>query len=240
MTKSILIFSWLLAANVYASSVVVSWDANTEPDLLGYKIYYGTSPRDYFKVIDVGNVIEYQINNLSAGSYFFAVTAYNNLHNESDYSSEVNIMLVDNTLIAGLVSLNMVTYLTGSEGITYVKEGNFKLWGKEGIDYGFNFNNPGNEDINFEFDLLLIGRGDCLNRARALLVGNSDYLGYNGALKHYETKRTSVGKILFNFKDDCYDAATGSDANVEIRNLRVYLGDVLRVVASGTFIGVRE
>jgi len=75
-------------------SVIVSWDANTEPDLKGYKVYYGTASRSYDHVIDVGNVTEYTINNLAAGvTYYFAVTAYDTAFNESDFSQEVSIYI---------------------------------------------------------------------------------------------------------------------------------------------------
>ena len=58
-------------------------------DLAGYKIYYGTSPRTYTMVINVGNVTTYEITNISSGRYYFAVTAYDASGNESDYSREI-------------------------------------------------------------------------------------------------------------------------------------------------------
>jgi len=39
-------FLSIINANiVWAGSATVSWNANAESDLAGYKIYYGTSPR---------------------------------------------------------------------------------------------------------------------------------------------------------------------------------------------------
>ena len=53
-----LLFSPLI---VHGATVTLAWDANTEPDLAGYKIHYGTASRDYSHSIDVGNVTEYTL-----------------------------------------------------------------------------------------------------------------------------------------------------------------------------------
>lgn len=75
-------------------SLNVKWDSNTEGDLAGYKIHYGTQSRNYNSVIDAGNVTEYSVSTLTKGvTYYFAVTAYDTAGNESDYSEEVNGMI---------------------------------------------------------------------------------------------------------------------------------------------------
>lgn len=81
-----------------AGTANLSWDANTESDLAGYEIYYGTNPRSgncppdgYSGKVDVGKVTSYTINNLTDGAtYYFSVTAYDNSGNESGCSSEVS------------------------------------------------------------------------------------------------------------------------------------------------------
>jgi len=78
-------------AFVFAETATVSWDANTESDLSGYKIYYGTSSGNYDDVLDVGNTTSFIINNLAVGTtYFFVVTAYDFSANESGFSGEVS------------------------------------------------------------------------------------------------------------------------------------------------------
>ena len=80
-----------LAVPVSAASVTLEWDANPEPDIGGYEVFYGTSTRDYEPVIDVGNVTTYMITNLQYGiEYFFAVKAYNTAGYRSDFSEEVS------------------------------------------------------------------------------------------------------------------------------------------------------
>jgi len=74
-------------------TVLISWDANPEPDVKGYRIYYGTDSRNYSQVIDVGKATEYTINNLRENvMYYFAVTAYDTAENESDFSAEVSVI----------------------------------------------------------------------------------------------------------------------------------------------------
>jgi hypothetical protein len=65
-------------------------DGTPLTNLAGYKVYYGTSSGSYTRIIDVGNVTTYTINNLSSGTYYFAVTAYDIQQIESSYSSEVS------------------------------------------------------------------------------------------------------------------------------------------------------
>ena len=68
----------------------LEWDPNTEPDLAGYKLYYGLSSGDYQYSVDVGNQTTYTITDLEASkTYYIAATAYNTTGLESSYSNEV-------------------------------------------------------------------------------------------------------------------------------------------------------
>lgn len=83
-------------SSAYSSVAMLFWDeppANEDgspvADLAGYKVYYGNSSRNYSKCIDVGNIKNYTVNNLTEGlTYYFAVTAYDIFGNESGYSNE--------------------------------------------------------------------------------------------------------------------------------------------------------
>lgn len=59
-------------------------------NLAGYRVYYGTSPGGYTETIDVGNVTTTTITDLSPGTYYFAVTAYDSDGGESALSGEVS------------------------------------------------------------------------------------------------------------------------------------------------------
>src|SRR5436190_2253051 len=86
----------VLAPNVaIAGQVQLAWDANTEPDLAGYKVYYGSASGTYTANIDVGNITTYTVTGLQDGLlYFFAVTAYVAAAPESGFSNEVSTTVV--------------------------------------------------------------------------------------------------------------------------------------------------
>jgi hypothetical protein len=77
-------------------SATLSWDPPTQningtplTDLAGYYIHYGTSADDLTQTITVqgAHVSEYEIINLAAGTYYFAVTAYTSDGSESAASN---------------------------------------------------------------------------------------------------------------------------------------------------------
>jgi len=84
------------SVGVNVGAAQVSWTANTEPDLAGYKVYYGTSSGVYTTVIDVGLTAtpatpSHTIYNLTKGvTYYFNVTAYDTSNNESGFGTEVS------------------------------------------------------------------------------------------------------------------------------------------------------
>lgn len=68
----------------------LTWNANTEPDLAGYKVHYGTSSSIYDTTINVGKSLSYCASGLMSGQrYYFVVTAYDYSGNDSGYSTEV-------------------------------------------------------------------------------------------------------------------------------------------------------
>lgn len=96
----IVVFCLTLSLNYVwaAGSATLSWIEGREPDLAGYKIYYGTLPRTgncppggYSKSVNVGNVMTYTFNDLSDGqTYYFSLTAYDIYDNESCFSKEIS------------------------------------------------------------------------------------------------------------------------------------------------------
>jgi hypothetical protein len=71
-------------------SITLEWDASSDADTAGYKIYYGITSRSYDTVMDVGNYTSITIGNLDGNQdYYFTVTAYDADGNESAYSDEV-------------------------------------------------------------------------------------------------------------------------------------------------------
>jgi hypothetical protein len=80
----------MLVPSAHAADVTVAWDPNPEPDVVGYKIYYGTSPGSYTASVNAGNITSLAISGLQAGlTYYFAAVAYDSSGNESGFSNEI-------------------------------------------------------------------------------------------------------------------------------------------------------
>lgn len=80
-----------LVQTALAAQVSLAWDPNTEPDLAGYKVYFGTVSRAQTESIDVGKVTAYALMGLpEETTYFFAATAYDRYGRESGFSNEVS------------------------------------------------------------------------------------------------------------------------------------------------------
>ena len=75
-------------------NVTLSWTANGELDLAGYKIYVGTASGTYNfpgSPFVTGKVTSYTVSNLPKGqTYSFAMSAYDSAGNESPLSAEVS------------------------------------------------------------------------------------------------------------------------------------------------------
>jgi Fibronectin type III domain len=77
-----------------ATSATLAWDPVVAPSPAGYRVYYGTSTGTYLQSygngLDAGNVTTYSVTGLSGGTrYYFVVTVYDTMGNESNYSNEV-------------------------------------------------------------------------------------------------------------------------------------------------------
>jgi Fibronectin type III domain len=87
------------ASGAGANAVSLSWlpptentNGSTLTDLTGYTIYYGTQSQNYTNQIEVDNpgLTTYVVDNLSPGTYYFAVRATASDGIQSAYSPEVS------------------------------------------------------------------------------------------------------------------------------------------------------
>ncbi len=89
---AIFIFAWTSFAQA-GESVRFSWDRNAEPNIAGYRLYYGPPADPYSAMIEVPTTSA-QISDLTAGAtYLFAVTAYNTSGAESAFSQPVTYVV---------------------------------------------------------------------------------------------------------------------------------------------------
>jgi parallel beta-helix repeat protein len=86
----------VFVGSVWAGQAVLSWSPNTEPDLGGYKVHYGTASGVYTTIVDVGltgtpSAPQHTVTGLTDGvTYYFAVKAYDLSGNESGFSNQVS------------------------------------------------------------------------------------------------------------------------------------------------------
>ena len=103
---SILVF-FCLISSAEAMDVTLGWDANTESDRAGYRIYYDTDSGPPYEGMDAaegdspidvsigevenGDSAQYTLTGLDGdGTYYFVLTAYNTSGRESNFSVEVS------------------------------------------------------------------------------------------------------------------------------------------------------
>jgi hypothetical protein len=71
-------------------TVTVTWTANSETDLRGYRVYVGTRSGVRSQSFDVGNVTSTRLTLPLGSTYWFSVTAYDSSGNESSPSGEIS------------------------------------------------------------------------------------------------------------------------------------------------------
>lgn len=92
-------FVFVPSSTLYAASINLAWNANSESDLAGYRIYYGTSSGNYTSFQETGKVTSYTISNLTDGrAYYIAMSAFDTTRNESRRSSEIRGVAQDAVL----------------------------------------------------------------------------------------------------------------------------------------------
>ncbi|MGD8666783.1 MAG: fibronectin type III domain-containing protein [Desulfobacterales bacterium] len=90
LTILAIIFTLNLVPCCFASQITVAWDENSETDIAGYKVHYGTTSGNYEYIVDVGNTTSCSISGLTEGTtYYLAATAYNTNNVESNISEEL-------------------------------------------------------------------------------------------------------------------------------------------------------
>ena len=96
---AVVAFFFMCGMAMAASNVTFIWDANSETDLAGYRLYQSQTSGVYtygdgnqVATILVGTETV-QITNISDGTYFWVLTAYDNDGNESVPSNEVTAAL---------------------------------------------------------------------------------------------------------------------------------------------------
>ena len=96
-----------IAATALGTSITLGWDSNSEQDIAGYRVHYGTATEPYQYLVDVPSPSA-TIGNLKSGvTYTFAVTAYNFSGAESAYSPPLSYTVGSSRVIPTAVLANI-------------------------------------------------------------------------------------------------------------------------------------
>ena len=108
-------------AQCFAAQVTLAWDANTDPSVAGYKLYYGKTSRTYGTPVDVGKVTQYTLTGIEEGkNCYFAVTAYDSNRNESAFSTELECFtLVPTQGVNGAISPSIAVVVSRGMSQTF-------------------------------------------------------------------------------------------------------------------------
>jgi hypothetical protein len=112
----VLVIATCLSAAAAEAGVRLAWDANTESNLAGYRVSYGTTSRQYTTTIDVGNVTEFEFFEPNPSvRYFISVRAYNSAGVLGPYSNEVATTPVPQALrVTSISSSHTSPQVTGT------------------------------------------------------------------------------------------------------------------------------
>jgi hypothetical protein len=124
-----------ISGEIVSEDILLTWESNSEADISVYRVYYGTSTRNYGLPIPVEGT-EYSISGLEPDVlYYFAVTAVDTSGNESGYSSPEIIKTIS---ISKDIEGSMLTWVAATGDVSGYKiyfgtsEGNYT----EDIDVG--------------------------------------------------------------------------------------------------------
>jgi hypothetical protein len=92
------------ASTILAANVTATWNHNTESDIAGYKLSYGTQTGVYTTTVDTGNVITWSLTLTAGQTYYFALQAYDTSGLISPLSAEV-VYIVPNSTPPTITSL---------------------------------------------------------------------------------------------------------------------------------------
>jgi Malectin domain/Polysaccharide lyase len=84
------LFSLLLPASALAEEVTLAWDPAADPNVAGYRLYYGYAQGSYEGDVDVGMETTITLTDLEEGqAYYFVLVTYDIHGEESELSQEV-------------------------------------------------------------------------------------------------------------------------------------------------------
>jgi len=220
----------------------IIWDKNAESDLAYYAVYYGTSSRDYSRIVYVDTPYPYcefcdrespdcgyGKSQLTPGvTYYIAITAVDSSHNPSNYSREIKVDTNPSLTTTTTATISMVIEAEEmSNHDNGTQQGEFwLLWGNGEMSEEFDFPDTG------IYDFEIIAKGSL-----ALDIGPEMGLLIDGEIKHTvfvntETPETysfeveiteGTHEFAIGFYNDYHNASEGIDRNLYVDKTTIIL-----------------
>ena len=224
-----------------------SWLPNSETELAGYKIYYGTSDGGpYGSIVDVGNPalvdgrVYGEVTGLTCGvNYFFVCVAYDSQDEESDYSQQVSVTALEpGTYVTAIFGSSSDTDYPGTLEDTFINLNEENNISSVALNtYTWPDNKVANAII-IKADLTQLDTGAQIQSAILQLYvvetgGDSSYdisahkiINFNPELSG-ATGFTYDGSNAWTANDSCYDNVPLAQADIESAESTVSLNTSL-------------
>jgi hypothetical protein len=106
-----MVMFWAIPGIARAGTITLAWNANPEPGIAGYILYYGTTPGAYSASINVGNKTSYVFTEPQEGRvYYFALQAFNVAGVGGPLSTEISSTTLNHANYDGDDKSDFVTY----------------------------------------------------------------------------------------------------------------------------------
>ncbi|KAA3659859.1 MAG: T9SS C-terminal target domain-containing protein [Calditrichaeota bacterium] len=212
------------------SSILISWDANTESDLSGYQIRYGLSSADMPNSVNTGKNTEYEFKNLLPGqTYYFVVFAIDYSGNVSNPSEVVSAKMPDNpgngidpniiyNKISGQNLRLRAIYFGLKHGLGSIRDSLYYFWDNGSISWNIHFDSTrtyyfeflakSNEYINNEWSSFEV-QLDSMS-LDVVSVDSSDFKFFSREFQVEE----GMHVLKISFLNDIFNPAAGWDRNL--------------------------
>lgn len=115
VVATLLLLCLFATAASATQSVIIRWEANNEPDVIGYRLFFGTESGVYTYQVEVPGPIAVASNLSEGQTYYFAAAAFNLYGFESELSEEIAFTPIETS--SGLINVSTRAHIAEGENV---------------------------------------------------------------------------------------------------------------------------